>query len=107
MKEFSREWHSGGFRRKLLVRCWHSGSIWQSLWRCLTLRAYPCDRPRFYLRRYPNLNYYCYCHEGTSVFVRAKLLGCGVLIWYSQDRIKRPCPCDQAVAELFPEPADA
>ena len=51
-------------------------------------------------------NHRCYCCSGTMFDGRICVAGFSVVWFYSRYCGPVPCPCDQVIAELFPEEAE-
>lgn len=94
--ELNHYWSIGKMQKRLMVRWWNhrirNPLYWfrRSAW-------------EFWLKTSPGHNGYCYCPCGSTTDLRITVTGIGIWISLSRDTTKRPCVCDNVVAELYPE----
>lgn len=79
---------------KLSIRKMLNPTNW---WKVATLRS----SWAFWIRRSTEINHRCYCPVGSSIDAHILICGWGCWLWYSRYDGETPCPCDQAINELF------
>lgn len=84
--------HTWGTVRGFLsgLRIWLAGR-WDDRW------GSPFD---VYLVRNRDVNGWCYCPTGHGLKWRVAVFNCGAWGTYNYDPTKRPCICDQVLAEM-------
>jgi len=103
MREWNFYWRSGDRRLHLCIRAWWANPLYalRRWWRAKT----QWDQEFFEteLRSFSNDNDVCYCPVGITTRFRFVILGVGFWGWLGRDWIERPCPCDEAIANLSTE----
>lgn len=103
MRELNYRWKSGNVKKHLMVRFFWPSRLrhaWSAFCQWALRKAW--DPPRFSMWS-DKSNGRCYCLDGRSAYLQAHVFEFGVSAWFNSDWAKRPCVCDIAMAELFPE----